>query len=307
MNKKFVVIIILNFNKSVDTIECINSLKRINYSDYKIILIDNCSTDDSFKIFSQKFPDIIKFRTEKNIGYTGGINQGFVKAFELNPEFILVLNNDTIVTENFLSELVKTMENNLKVGAAGGLILAEHDRRTIWFAGGKIIHWRGLAVHFSKGNIFSDKEDKREKLVDFLTGCMVLYRTDLLRICGLEDERFFMYLDDIELSSRIVKKGYKLIYVPKAIIYHKVFREKENPFKLYYSVRNRLLLINEMNRGVIKFISKLYFIIVIILKLIFWKLINNNFFNAAKFGLQDYLNNHFYEGRGFQLFYDKEE
>lgn len=302
MNKKFVVIIILNFNKSADTIECINSLKRIHYSDYKVILVDNCSTDDSFKIFSQKFHDIIKFRTEKNIGYTGGINQGFIKAFELNPEFILVLNNDTIVTENFLSELVKAMENDPKAGAASGLILAEHDRKTIWFAGGKLIRWRGLAIHFNKGKNLINYGDKSVKFVDFITGCMILFRTDILKVCGLEDERFFMYLDDIEFSSRIISKGYKLLYVPTAVIYHKVFGEKENALKLYYSVRNRLLLINEMNRGVTKIISKLYFTIIILLKIIFWKFTNDNFFRAAKFGLKDYLNNNFYESRGIQLF-----
>lgn len=301
MAQPHIVIIMLNYNGAKDTVECIESLQKIDYENHKILIVDNSSTDNSVEVFREKFPELDLYITEKNLGYTGGINRGFREASKFGPKYMLVLNNDTIVEPNFLTELVNAMETNPDAAAAGGLILAEHDRNTIWFGNGKMIKWRGLAIHIDKGLPVEKRSIKTITETDFLTGCLILFRTDHLAKAGLEDEDFFMYLDDIEFSARLKKNGFRLLYQPSAVIYHKVLGEKESPLKLYYSVRNRFLLNNKMNSGVVRIISAVYFISVISLKIIVWSFINKPFSKVARAALSDYFNHNLGSGRGPNL------
>ncbi len=301
MAQPHIVIIMLNYNGAKDTVECIESLQKIDYENHKILIVDNSSTDNSVEVFREKFPELDLYITEKNLGYTGGINRGFREASKFGPKYMLVLNNDTIVEPNFLTELVNAMETNPDAAAAGGLILAEHDRNTIWFGNGKMIKWRGLAIHIDKGLPVEKRSIKTITETDFLTGCLILFRTDHLAKAGLEDEDFFMYLDDIEFSARLKKNGFRLLYQPSAVIYHKVLGEKESPLKLYYSVRNRFLLNNKMNSGLVRIISAIYFISVISLKIIVWSFINKPFSKVARAALSDYFNHNLGSGRGPNL------
>lgn len=301
MPQPFTVIIMLNYNGAKDTVECLDSLKKTDYDNFKILIIDNASQDSSVDVFRERFPELELIVTEKNLGYTGGINRGFYEASKYNPKYMLVLNNDTIVDPGFLTALVDVMESDPEAAAAGGLILAEHDRKTIWFGNGKMINWRGLAVHIDKGKPFEERSQREVTQTDFLTGCMILFRTSHLIKTGFEDEDFFMYLDDIELSARIKKSGFKLLYQPDSIIYHKVLGEKESPLKLYYSVRNRFLLNNKMNKGIIRFVSAFYFFSVISLKIVVWTVINRTFSKVARAALSDYFNHNLGVGRGTSL------
>ena len=294
-----VTIIILNYNRPFDTFECIESLKKIDYTPFHIILVDNCSTDNSVVIFREKLKDVNIYLTQENLGYTGGINFGLRIAEKFSSDYILLLNNDTIVEKNFLKNLVNAMENDKSAAAACGTILCEHKRDEIWYSSGKLIKWRGLAIHKLKGSNFSKLKFKTPVYTTFITGCMIILRDEFLKKIGYEDERFYMYLDDIEFSARIQQLGYKLVYVPDSIIYHKVLNESESSFKLYYSVRNRLLLISLISRGLLNKIATTYFLIVILLKLIYWRFFKLKFFKAAKNGLQDFFRNSFYKGRGF--------
>ncbi|MGD9897508.1 MAG: glycosyltransferase family 2 protein [Calditrichaceae bacterium] len=296
-----VAIVILNYMRANDTIECMESILNIDYKNYEIILVDNHSRDDSVAKLKMRFPESDIFSTGENLGYTGGINFGVRKAQSLKPEYILLLNNDTIVEKTFLTELVHSMETFPEAAAMGGLILAEHDRRTVWYAGGTMIPWRGLAVHNHKGKNIEDLQLKSIRPVSFITGCMIMFRAEKLDEVGLQDERFFMYLDDIEYSARMKNKGLQLLFNPKAIIYHKVLNETENPFKLYYSVRNRLLLISVSWKGLTRWSAVIYFLTVILAKLIWWRFTNRSFYSAGRKGLADYFNKNFYKGNGFNF------
>ncbi|WKZ70507.1 MAG: glycosyltransferase family 2 protein [Melioribacteraceae bacterium] len=301
MDYPLVYILILNYNRYQDTIECVDSIKAVNYKNYKLLIVDNSSTDNSYERLIKYYPEYEILKTDSNLGYTGGINFGLNILLSRNSEYILILNNDTVVDKNFLCELVKGFNKQGNIGAACGTILCEHNRNEIWYAGGKIHKYRGLASHNYKGEFFSGKFKKLGcQKTEFITGCMLFLKTSVLRKVGNEDNRFFMYLDDIEFSIRIRKNGYELFYIPNSIIYHKVIGEKESPFKLYYSVRNRLLLINSsfVNPG--KTISKIYFMTVILLKLFVWRFTNKRFFQSAKAGLFDYYKRNFGMGRGLQ-------
>ncbi len=297
-----VCIILLNYNRCQDTIACIESLRRCHDAPFQILIVDNASADQSEEILRNRFPDIVVAQTGKNLGYTGGINFGIRRARHMQPEYLLLLNNDTLVEPDFLHHLVEALQQNRGAAAAGGTIYCEHDRQQIWYAGGQLIPWRGLAVHEQKGATVARAALNGVRRVSFITGCMILLRASLLDEIGGEDERFFMYLDDIEFSARIQAKGYDMLYVPRATIYHKVWGEKESAFKLYYSVRNRLLLINMAFGGLSRWIAGGYFSLVIGCKLVIWRFTNRPFFKAATYGLQDYFAQRFYEGRGVSEF-----
>ncbi len=301
MHRPSVGIIILNYNRADDTINCINSLRKIDYSNYSIFVIDNSSTDNSYEFLRSKLTDCQVLSTNENLGYTGGVNYGLRKLVDSDFEYLLLLNNDTIVEKEFLTELVKSLEEKKEAFAACGTILCEHDREQIWYASGKLIPWRGLAVHINKGKKFKRTANATALETSFITGCMILLKRNYLNQIGFEDERFFMYLDDIEYSARVQRLGLKLLYVPSSIIYHKVLGETENPFKLYYSARNRLLLINCAFGGMQAFIARIYFLFVISLKMVYWKFFNQDFYAAARLGLSDYFKGNFYKGNGFRF------
>jgi len=162
-----------------------------------------------------------------------------------------------------------------------------------------------LAVHEKRDELVEPAALNGLREVSFVTGCMILFRASMLDVIGGEDERFFMYLDDIELSARILARDHDLLYVPKAIIYHKVLGEKASAFKLYYGVRNRLLLIKIAFRGASGLIAQVYFLFVIATKLLIWRFTNPLFFKAASYGLQDFFKGRFYEGRGVAEFGSK--
>ena len=121
-----------------------------------------------------------------------------------------------------------------------------------------MIPWRGLAVHKHELPSAHNGIARKSIEVTFVTGCMICVRCSALPTIGLQDERFFMYLDDIEYSARISKKGFTLLYVPEAVIYHRMDTAEESPFKLYYSVRNRFLLISTSFSSIEKLIAIMY-------------------------------------------------
>jgi GT2 family glycosyltransferase len=299
--------IILNYNLTDYTIDCVRSLLEVDYPALDILIVDNGSTDHPASRLRELFPQLEIHSTGENLGYTGGINAGLRIALEKAPDYILVLNPDTIAERDFLGHLVSAMEQRPRVAGACGTIYAYHDRTLVWYAGGRLIPLRGLAVHDHINTHLDPSTLGPPRIVSFITGCMILFRSSALQVTGLEDERFFMALDDIEFSARIQRKGFDLLYVPRSIIYHKVLGEKESPFKLYYSVRNRLLLIRSAWSGLTRLVAGGYFVSVIAGKLLVWFFGNRPFFRAAWMGIVDYWAGRFGRGRGVVSFRYRED
>jgi len=294
--------VILNYNVSEYTTACVRSLQRVKYPALKILVVDNASTDSSLERLSTALSGIELRSTGSNQGYTGGVNAGLRWARETEPDYILVLNPDTEVQADFLDHLVGGLEAHPHAAAACGTIYSYHQPTEIWYAGGRMIAWRGLAIHEDKGSCKPPEALGGPRTVSFITGCMVLYRVSALDRIGTQDERFFLYLDDIEMSARIARKGFELLYVPRAVIHHHVEGEQTNPFKVYYSVRNRLLLIRTAFSGLGRVVAAAYFVGVIAMKMLVWIFSNRAFFRAAAMGLEDSFRGRFGEGRGLQTF-----
>ncbi len=236
-----VTIILLNWNNKEDTLDCIRSLKLIDYVPYSIIVADNGSSDDSVESIRTSFPDITVLENGANLGFAAGNNAGIKLALQSNPEYVLLLNNDTVVDPEFLSRLVAVAESDPKIGITGPKIFYHSDPERIWFAGG-IVDWRtGKTRHTGDGEIDAGKYNQVAD-VDFITGCALLIKSTVLREIGLLDDVMGFYYEDNDLCERARKAGYRIVYAPEAKVWHKIARSasKIKDFQLYYFTRNRL-------------------------------------------------------------------
>lgn len=236
------------------TKQCLHSLRALKYRSFQVIVVDNASSDGSAEILAKEFPEIVLLTSTTNLGFAGGNNLGFRYVFEHHFPYILMLNNDTIVEPDFLDHLMQYMETHPDTGAIQPRIHFEHDRSLIWNGGSKHAVWTGFLyakdIHRKPG-----KRSLQLQKVDWITGCAFLIRTSVLQQTGLLAENMFMYSEDVDLSMRIKKMGYTLIYHPQAVIYHiagmsnkTTTKGKEgyvHPLVHYYNQRNRLWILKK--------------------------------------------------------------
>lgn len=269
MENPLIYIILLNYNGYKETIECIESLEKITYKNYKIVIVDNASTDNSEKILKEKFNNHVFIQTKKNLGFAGGNNIGIKHAIKCGAEYILLLNNDTIVKNDFLEHLVKSSIEGDNVGISIGKIYYYSNPNTIWYAGGYISKFKGNAYHIGMNEL--DNPNFNKKIyIDFATGCMQLIKVDAIKSVGLMDEDYFLYYEDTDYSCKMIRNGYKILYEPKSVIWHKVSTSTGSHSKLseYYLTRNRLIFIKRNIKLRYKFFAFLFFYLTRIMKLI---------------------------------------
>jgi len=245
-NQPKVFIIILNWNNLQDTVECLESLKKLDYQNFEIILVDNASTDGSIQVLEKEYPEIILIKNEKNLGFALGNNKGIERALELGCEYIFLLNNDTTIERDCLKDLVKSAVSNSQIGIVGPKIYLYQDPSIVWYAGGEIL-FRDAISH-TRGLFKRDHPSyNTTKDVTFITGCAMLVRRKAIEEVGLFDPRFVSYMEDADLCWRMKKKGYRLVYVPDARIYHKVSQSfgstAYNEKTMYLMGRNAVLFV----------------------------------------------------------------
>lgn len=301
MERPLVIAIILNYMRSNDTIDCIDSLKKSLYSPLQLIAVDNASTDDSAERIRATHPDIEILQSKINLGYAGGMNLGIRHAFKFSPEYLLIINSDTIADSHYVSNLVDALLQKPKAAIASGTIYYYPDTSKIWYAGGKIKYWRASGFTNRSFPHVNNTGSQDIQDVTFISGCAFLIRVSAIHAIGLFDERFFMYLEDTEMCHRIISNGYKLCYIPNAIIFHKDEAKNIKPHQLYFSIRNRLLFLKIISSNTIRILGYLYIFSSFTLKLICWRFNNPTLFNAAKIGIKDFFKKNFHEGHGLQL------
>ena len=204
MGKKYL-IILLNYNNWQDTIDCVHSLNNSGTSYSNILIIENCSTDNSSEKLSAEVPAIKVIHSDKNLGFTGGNNVGLKYALENNYDYAIVLNNDTIVeSKDSIKNLIDEMDQNPDVTLGTGRIFFYPEKDKVWYDGGKVIKWRAAEKHFNfRKNINEIKLNNELRKIDFISGCYMCIRLRDLPKLGYMDEKFFLYLDDLEYSSRV--------------------------------------------------------------------------------------------------------
>lgn len=258
----------MNWNGFRDTSECIGSILNISYENYTIIVVDNGSDKDESKELARKFPVVITLRSETNLGFSGGNNLGIKYALGKGADYILLLNNDTIVEKDFLDILVDSAAKNQSIGLAVPKINYYSEPSKIWYAGGYISKLRGAAL--TRGNGKPDSNYTENKYVTFATACCLLVDKRVIKDIGLMDEKYFLYLEDADYCIRSSECGYKILFVAQSKIYHKINKstvKKNNFVPLYYNTRNRLIFIRKFYKNYF-YLSLLYMLFTFSLKCI---------------------------------------
>jgi GT2 family glycosyltransferase len=239
--------VVVNWNRASDTVECLHSLRKGGIKDNRIILIDNGSSDDSLTRIAAECPEVELHRMDSNLGYAKGANVGMRLALEQQPDFILFLNNDAVIGERCPAKLIEAFQRHPECGIAGPKILY-YQNNNIWFAGGSYNHILGYSKH--PGMDRPDDGDGLEGPVDFITGCALMVRRELIERIGNFDEDFNMYAEDIEYCLRARDSRSMSLFVPSAMVRHKVSSTSGipgsnvmTPRRSYYFARNMILLV----------------------------------------------------------------
>jgi GT2 family glycosyltransferase len=235
--------VILNYNDAADTIACVESLNASRYPDLGIVVVDNCSTDDSKEAVQRRFPLLPCVVRTDNGGYAAGNNAGVDFALARGAEFILILNNDVTVTSGALTVLMETAKSSPTIGIVTCTARYTDSPSRLYYAGGGFRRWLCTGVNVPRGfNGFHNDDPPID--VDFVNGCVMLVRGSVFTHMGMLREEFFMYFEDLEFSRR-VGKSLRLCYTPRAVVHHRSGGGRGwrnySPLYLFYHTRNRLL------------------------------------------------------------------
>ncbi|MDM0527875.1 glycosyltransferase family 2 protein [Clostridium perfringens] len=266
--KPLVYIILVNYNGVNDTLNCIKSLEKINYDNFKIIIVDNFSNDNSLNILKKNINQkhtIIE--SEENNGFSAGNNIGIKFAINKGAEYVLLLNNDTIVEKNFLNELVSSVDCN--TGIVIGKIYYASEKNKLWYDGGNINFITGKVKHINFNKI-DKKMECKDKNITFATGCCMLIPIEVIKKIGLLNEDYFLYYEDSDYCVNVLNNNFNIVYNPNAIIYHSVSSSTGNnsPLSQYYMIRNKLFFIKKNIKPKYKIIAFLWFYVELILGIV---------------------------------------
>jgi len=245
-NNPKVSIIIVNWNGINDSIECLESLKKLTYKNYKIILIDNGSIDNQADKLIKRFPYVKLIKNIVNTGFCFANNQGIKFALKNKADYILLLNNDTTVASNFLDILIDYAEKHSTVGILSPKINYYYNPDTVWAMGGKMYKFLGIGINIGKGHKSTQYTNIIEP--DFASGCALLVRHEVITRVGMLDLKYFAYYEDADFCYRAKKIGYKISTIPQSIVWHKKSasaglkgKNKFSPLQCYYQTRNTIV------------------------------------------------------------------
>jgi GT2 family glycosyltransferase len=239
-----VTIVILNWNNAPDTLECLSSVHELRYDRCDVVVVDNGSIDDSIALIRAEYPGLTVLDNHENLGYAEGNNVGIRHAMHAGADYVLVLNNDTLVAPAMLAELVRVAESSPEIGMVGPTIYCTDPLDRLFAAGSFVLWKQGTLCHrgmFQPAGPYTKAESPEP--VDFIVGCGVLVRRQLIEAAGVLDPLYYLNYEDVEWGTRAHRHGFKVLYVPQAIMWHKVSATLglASPANTYYMTRNALL------------------------------------------------------------------
>jgi hypothetical protein len=235
-HQPLVSIIVINYNGLRYCEDCFGSIRGLNYPNYEVIIIDNSSTDGSVAYVREEFPEVRIIELDQNFGFAKANNIGVDFA---RGDYLFFLNQDTVVEKDCLNELIRAMELDPQIGICGGKMMFWSEK--------KVINSTGLIINnicfaWDRGSFELDlgQYDEDTDVVSISGGAMLI-RKDLFNNLGRFDSKYFMYYEDLDLGLRTWLSGYRVVFVPKAIIYHKMQYSHNNYHHFeYMDHRNRL-------------------------------------------------------------------
>jgi hypothetical protein len=236
-------IILLNWNGKKDTLECLESLSNVDYAPFTTIVVDNGSTDDSIPTIRAHFPHTPILETGANLGFAGGNNVGIQWALSKPFEWILLLNNDTIVDPGFLKAFMDTAKKNPKAKVLGAKILRYSDPHRIDHLGGKWNSGNAKFESIASGRLDSDAIEYKSETVDYVCGAALLMHKSVPEAIGLLEARYFLFWEETDFCFRARRGGFEVWTSPEAKVWHKVSASfiGGKPHSHYFWWRSRLL------------------------------------------------------------------
>jgi GT2 family glycosyltransferase len=240
-----IVTVILNTNRREDTLACLRSLQKNTYPNQCVIVLDNASNDGSVEVIETEFPAVQVLPLTNNLGYAGNNNVGIDAAMDMGADWVFVLNEDTTLAPDCLEQMIAAAQSQPKAGIIGPLVYHFDEPTVIQSAGGSLDgRWRSK-------HIGQNEPDRGQytsvQAVDWISGCAILVRREVIEQVGGLDERFFYYWEETDWCRRAAEAGWVILLAPQAQLWHKgVQRNYEPPPNVtYYATRNRLLFLRK--------------------------------------------------------------
>lgn len=239
-------VVILNYNGREDTLECVRSLAKVTYPDWRLYCVDNGSRVRIKNDVLAILPGACVIENPRNEGFTGGNNIGARAALDDGCDYVLMLNNDTAVDPGFIQPLIEAMRDP-GLGMVTPKIYFYDSDSVFWGYGGRIDRLLARSPHIG---VYEKDVGQYDAIgeVDRITGCAMFVRRELFERVGFLDDRFFIYEEEIDWCLRARRAGYRLRVVPQSIVWHKGHRDSGRigrPFILYLQTRNHLLMIRK--------------------------------------------------------------
>ncbi len=252
-----ITVVTVDFNSHEETHNLLASLRKVDHGsfDLSVIVVDNASKISlSLTKEEEKFATL--FTTEKNLGFTGGYNLGIKKALANGADYVVILNNDTLVDGRCFEEFLKNAKENPQCGIIVPKIYfapnhefhkdrytAKERGKVFWYAGG-FMDWANVfSRHRGVDEVDNGQYDTSERM-DFATGCCMFIPKNVLEKVGMFDEELFLYFEDADLSQRVIRQGYEILYDPTAVIWHVNAASGGGAGSIlhdYYITRNRMI------------------------------------------------------------------
>jgi hypothetical protein len=271
-NTPLVFVIVINYNGINYLKTCLSSLEQQTYPNYKIIVFDNASTDNSAEFLKQNFPKIKLIQAKSNLGFAEGNNLAIKFALSQNAEYVFLVNNDTEAEEDLIEKLIVTCKNDESIGIAGPAVFDLENKRSIQEMGMSIDRF---------GYAFALKNKQDVSYTFFVSGCAMMIKSELIKAIGSFDEKYFMFAEDLDLCWRAQLAGRKIAVNDHARIFHEsggsisggVVKElgyKTSVQRIFLREKNtlRTLIKNYSTINMIKTVP--FYISLVLFEAIFW-------------------------------------
>jgi GT2 family glycosyltransferase len=241
MSKPRVGVVIPNWNGAHFLDDCLGSLREQDYANTTVLVVDNASTDGSRELIASRFAEVMLYRCDHNLGFTGACNLGANLLFSQGAKYVLLLNNDTEADRNLISALVSVAEADPRIGAVSPLIAYYDEPKHLWYGGGEVDLSSGVTRHVTEQNFLPGA---LPRATDWANGCAFFVSAAAWNAAGELSPEYFASYEDTDLSLRIRRAGFLVYVTGMTRLRHKVSSTWGNKGQFYfYTARNRLLFL----------------------------------------------------------------
>lgn len=255
-------VVILNWNGKDDTLACLRSLEGLRYTSLQTIVVDNGSTDDSVVAIRRAFPTVEVMETGENLGFAEGNNVGMRHALASGAEYLLVLNNDTVLAPDLIEQFVAAANESPAAGIFGGRVLYFDDPDTVWAVA---VKWLPDAIDFvllGDPGLYANNPalaahsrefrfDQKQQ-VESIIGCSMFIRRSVIERIGYFDHHYYLLWEETDFCTRAARAGIQSLYIPTATLWHKIGKSfgHNSPMRSYFNARNRIYWVRK-HQGVL--------------------------------------------------------